>query len=134
MSWLAPAIGFVIAMGAIGVTSKLALRSFQWQDLVVWTALTYLAAAITVVLAGQGGLRWVSDTPWAIVSGMLPAIGLVMFFVAVEAADASRVVPVTSVYPVVTVLLAWLLLGETITTGQAVGLLLVISGLAILTR
>ena len=132
--WLAPTIGFVIATGLLGVTSKLALRSLQWQDLLVWTALAYAAVAVVVLISGRGRLRWAADTPWAIVSGVLPVASLVMFFIAIGAANASRVVPVSAIYPLVTVVAAWLLLNETITVTQAFGMLLVIGGVVALTR
>jgi bacterial/archaeal transporter family protein len=132
--WIAPTIGFVIATGLLGVTSKLALRSLQWQDLLIWTALAYAIVAVTVLATGGGRPRWTPDTPWAIVTGILPVASLVMFFLAIGAADASRVVPVSAIYPLVTVVAAWLLLNETITVTQALGMLLVIGGVVALTR
>jgi hypothetical protein len=33
--WLVPTLGYAMALGAAGVTSKLALRSVTWQGLVL---------------------------------------------------------------------------------------------------
>ncbi len=43
--------------------------------------------------------------------------------------ETSRVVPFTSAYPIVTVLLARLYLGEHLTTGKMLGALLIVAGL-----
>jgi transporter family protein len=57
-----------------------------------------------------------------------------MFFLAVDAADVSRVVPVTAAYPLVTVLAAVLVLSESISIERAVGMLLVVIGVIMLSR
>lgn len=129
-----PTAAFVIANGLLGLTTKLALRSVEWQELVMWSALAYGVAALVLLAVGRGSLRWVSDTPWAIVSGILPVIGLAMFFLAINNAEVSRVVPITSAYPLVTVLLALLFLNEAFTVPRGLGILLVVCGVALLSR
>lgn len=100
----------------------------------MWSALAYGVAALVLLAVGRGSLRWVSDTPWAIVSGILPVIGLAMFFLAINNAEVSRVVPITSAYPLVTVLLALLFLNEAFTVPRGLGILLVVCGVALLSR
>jgi transporter family protein len=57
-----------------------------------------------------------------------------MFFLAITNAEVSRVVPITSAYPLVTVLLALLFLNEAFTVPRGLGILLVVCGVALLSR
>jgi transporter family protein len=65
-------------------------------------------------------------------SGALAAGALITLFLALDAGDVSRVVPITSAYPVVTVLLAALLLSERVTAGRVGATLLVVAGVILL--
>jgi len=134
MAWLLPALGFVLTTGLLGVTSKLALRSVDWPELVLWTSGAYLTAAAALLLTGTVRFQWGSDTPWAVTTGLLPVVSLILFFLAVGATEVSRVVPITAGYPLVTALAAVLLLSETISLGRAVGILLVVTGVIMLSR
>jgi transporter family protein len=133
MSWLAPAIAYVFALGALGVTSKLALNSLSWQQLLPWTLAAYALVVGVMLAVGQTDFRWHSGTGWAVVTAALAVGSLILFFVALGLGDASRVVPVTAAYPAATVVLSVLFLGESITPIRIAGLLLVIGGVVLLT-
>jgi transporter family protein len=130
--WVLPTAGFVVLLGLLGVTTKLALRSLEWPDLVLWTALAYGGTALVLIAVGRGSLRWVSDTPWAAATGVIPAIALVLFFVAVNSGEVSRIVAIGAAYPLITALLAVLLLDETVTPPRLAGMLLVVVGVVLL--
>lgn len=100
----------------------------------MWSALAYGGAAVLLLTIGRGSLSWASDTPWAIATGVIPVLSLVMFFLAVSNAEVSRVVPISSAYPLITALLAVLFLNEALTATRAGGMLLVVAGVAILSR
>jgi uncharacterized membrane protein YfcA len=57
-NWLLPALGFVLATGLVGVTSKLALRSVDWPELVLWTTGAYLIASAALLLSGAVRFQW----------------------------------------------------------------------------
>ena len=59
---------------------------------------------------------------------MCGALGLATFYLALERGKASAVVPMISAYPIVTVALALVLLGESLGATQIVGVALVIGG------
>jgi uncharacterized membrane protein len=133
VSWLVPAIGYVLALGALGVTSKLALETLNWKQLLPWTLLAY-AVAVTVLLAmGQTDLRWHSGSGWAVATAALAVGSLILLFVALGLGEASKVVPVTAAYPAATVVLAALFLGEDISLARVAGMLMVIVGVVVLT-
>ncbi len=133
LGWLSPTLAFVAGMGAIGVTSRLALRTLGWQEVLVWTALAFAVVAIALLAVRQAQLRIVANTRWAIVVGALLVVGLVALQTALSTGEASSVIPVTAGYPVVTLVLAATVLAEPVTRRGWAGTLLVIGGVALIT-
>jgi transporter family protein len=132
LEWLAPALGFVLLEGALGITTKLAFRGIDWRQLLLWVtvAFVFLAAGVVVI----GGESLPLGAGWAALSGLFAAGGLWVFFVALGRGEASRVVPVTAAYPVATVVLAGIFLSEEIDAPRVAGTVLVVAGVAILSR
>lgn len=134
LEWLAPALGFVVLEGALGITTKLAFRGMDWRQLLLWVTAAYvLLAAGLVVIAGES-LPLGAGAGWAALSGVFAAGGLWVFFVALGRGEASRVVPVTAAYPVATVFLAGIFLSEEINAPRVAGTVLIVAGVAILSR
>jgi transporter family protein len=132
--WLAPTLVFTCALGVIGVTSRLALDTLDWYDLVVWAALIYTTAAVCVFVHGRArGERFVRPDGWAVVAGTLAVLSLAALYVALGNGDASIVIPVSSAFPIVTLLLAWLLLGERLTVRRVLGTVVVVAGVVVIT-
>jgi transporter family protein len=132
--WLIPTLGYVVVVGALGVTSKLALRSVSWQAAIAATTAVYVVA--TLVFAALGQIKLGSsgiDLFWAFASGVLAVGSLILLYLALGSGEASKVVPVTAAYPAVTLVLAALFLSEALTLGRAAGALLVIGGVVVLT-
>ncbi len=61
---------------------------------------------------------------WAAVGGFLAFAGFLTFFVALEQGNASTVVTLSALYPVVTILLSIAFLHERLTSRQSVGIVL----------
>lgn len=133
MDWLLPTLGFVVTLGAVGVTSKLALRTLRWQDLILWTTVVYLGVSIFVLLTKQGSFGSGRDVWWALFTAVLAITSLICLYLALGKAPASKVVPVSAAYPAFTLLLAALVLSEKISLPQVGGLLLVIGGVVLIT-
>lgn len=133
MTWLLPTLVYILAVGALGVTGKLALRTLSWPDLILWTGAGYIAVAAVLLALGRTEVRFVEGTAWAALSGALAIGGLIMLYLALGAGKAGTVVAVSAAYPVVTLLLAAAFLAEGVTVGRAVGAGLVILGVVVLT-
>jgi uncharacterized membrane protein len=133
VNWIAPAIGYVLAVGALGVTSKLALESLSWQQLLPWTFLAYGVTVAALMVSGKTDWGWHSGTGWAIASAALAVGALILLYVALGLGDASKVVPVTAAYPAATLVLAAIFLGENISPARIAGMLLVVVGVVVLT-
>ncbi len=133
MGWLLPTLGYILAVGALGVTGKLALRTLSWPDLILWTGVGYIVVATVLLAMGRTEVRLAEGWGWAALSGALAITGLVMLYLALGTGKASTVAAVTAAYPVVTLLLAAAFLSEAVTVGRAVGVGLVVVGVVVLT-
>ena len=132
--WIPPTIGYIVILGAAGVTAKLALRTISWQQLVLWVPVAYVVfSAIFVIFQGSRFPLGVGGA-WAAVTAFAASSALILFFYALTKGPASQVTPATSAYPVVTVIGSALFLGEKITLVRGIGTGLVILGVVLLAR
>ena len=133
MLWIVPTMCYVVAVGALGVTSKLALRSLVWQDIILWSGIGYMLVASFLLIIGQAGVRSSSNTWWAVLSAALAIASLVSLYVALGHGDATKISAISAGYPAVTALLAAATLGEVLTAARIAGIALVIGGVVLLT-
>jgi transporter family protein len=133
MAWLVPTVVYVCIIGALGVTTKLALRTAGWQELFVWSAVSYVAVAAVLVGSGAAQVRLREGSGWILLTALMVALSLIAFYVALGQGEASKVVPVTAAYPVVTLVLAAAFLSEPVSAVRLAGVGLVVSGVVIVT-
>jgi bacterial/archaeal transporter family protein len=132
-AWLVPTLAYVVTLGALGVTSKLALRTLDWQELVIWSAGAYLLVAVVLLAVGGGSLHIETNTWWAVLSAFIVVASLILLYVALGNGEASKIIPITAAYPAVTLIGAALFLSESITLAKVGGMLLVLAGVVVLT-
>jgi uncharacterized membrane protein len=131
--WLVPTLGYAMALGAAGVTSKLALRSVTWQGLVLLITPVYIATTIGLVAIGGIEIGGGINVFWGVVSSVLMVAALILLYVALGGGEAAKVASVGAAYPAVTLIGSALFLGEAFTLGRALGVALVIGGVVVLT-
>lgn len=131
-SWLVPSLAYVLVVGMLGITTKLALEDLHWTELVLWASVSYVAIAMAMVVLGGQRLELVPDARWGALSGAFAATALITLFLALNSGDVSRVIPITSSYPVVTLALAAIVLGERVTSKRVLATILVIAGVILL--
>jgi bacterial/archaeal transporter family protein len=131
--WLVPVLIYVFTLGAVGVTSKLALKHLQWQDLVLWLGIGHLFSVVALVISGTARPRRVPGTPMAIITALVAALGLISLYVALAHGEASKVVPISAAYPALTLILSAVFLGERLTMRRVVGVAMVVAGVVMVT-
>lgn len=131
-SWLLPTLAYVGFLGLLGILTKFALRGMTWQEMILWTAVAYAVVAVCLVVFGGTSFVVAGASVSAFATGLCAALGLVCFFVALNAGDVKTVVPITSAYPVVAMFLAALLLAEKLSLAGVAGAFLVVVGVVIL--
>jgi transporter family protein len=133
MGWFIPTVAYVLVLGALGITTKLALRTLDWQHLLPWTLLAYAVTVAALLVMGQPGWSWQPGTSWAVASAALAVGALILLFLALGAGEASKVLPVSAAYPAVTLVLSALFLGEHISPARVAGVAFVILGVVLIT-
>lgn len=131
--WLLPTLVAVAGLGALGVTSGLALRTLVWQDLILWTGVGYIGVVAVLLATGQTEVRVVTNTPWAMLTAVLAISALIALYLALGAGEASKVVPVSASYPAVTLVLAAIVLSESVSALRWAGAAMVIGGVVLIT-
>ncbi len=110
-----PAAG--VAIRSLGVLVGLVVFSLIWSP---WAACAAMPARSIVLLMAGGCLA--------------SFVGQMAFYEALKSGAVSQVTPVAGAYPLISVLLGWLILREPFTLSRALGALCVVAGIALLRR
>ena len=131
-NWRTWMIVYLVLLGVWGVMVKVA--SVRLNALTV-TFVSTTAAWLTVVLFSLPRLNFSSrfGVSIAVLCGVIGGITSIIFYGVLKYAPASIVIPLTTLYVLVTVVLSYAFLGETISLRQAAGILLGIAAVFLLT-
>lgn len=121
--------------GIWGVLSKGPSRELSgWMTQVLFT---FALIPSVVVACLSKNVRTGTNKPlglfWGFVSGLIAAAGNIFFYLALEAgAETAIAVPLTNVYPLVTIAIAWVWFGERLNRVQALGLVFAVGAILLL--
>ena len=121
--WLGFAVAALVLWGVTGVTQKLSTNRISSERSFLWFcwAMVALSAAVVVVARPHWGLGTLVVV-CSIAGGALNGLGAWTSFRALESGGkASIVISLISLYPLLTVALAVILLGERLTWTQTAG-------------
>ena len=129
-TWFIFALIALLLWGVWGLFPKLATNYLTPASVMVFSGIGNLLVLI-------GVLAFLNFRPdvhprgitLAIVAGLLGTLGTIPFLYAISKGKASVVVPLTSLYPLVTIVLALLILREPMTLKQGVGIILALIAL-----
>ncbi|KAA3604255.1 MAG: DMT family transporter [Planctomycetota bacterium] len=124
LAWGLSTIVYRLAMDRkIGTAGEIAL----FKNAIGLVVLVALSLGLGPELGG--GLGAWSDVPWLLLAGISGmAVGDFLYFVAVHHLGVGRTLILNQGTPVLTALAAWPLFGETLNTGQVLGMILVVAG------
>jgi len=128
----------LVGFGSGAICDKLALRGLPASAAVIARSLM-----TAVIFTGYGAFarqfRRIAAAPaiplaW-LVAGVVvnPVLGQFALYKALKFGEASRVVPIAASYPLVTVILAALFLGEKLTAPKVAGVLCIVVGIGLIT-
>ncbi len=135
MKWLAYSLATLALWGAWGVLLKFASEaSRSWKEVYVTTNLAIIAVvALILLLEGPQALLKGRAGLVALAAGFAGTLGFIFMVAALEAGgQASVVIPITSAYPVVTVVLSRMVLGEHLDAWKIIGVVMVTAGVMVL--
>ena len=124
-SWLLPALLAVICFGLWGLFAKLAALHIDARSALFFQAVGYFVIGLlTLNLLKYKPEANVKGLSFAILSGVASAVGCLFYFYAADKGRTSTVVTMTALYPVVTILLAFMMMRESIDLRQSFGIFL----------
>lgn len=124
MNWLIFAVIAIVAWGVWGLLLKIAYNYVDWKQLFILTDVGILISTVVFYLYFRPSFANLSQTGvvLSIITGITGSIGALGFYLALNQGKISIAVPLTSLYPAVTILLALLILKEKITIIQGLGI------------
>lgn len=134
-AWMVYSLLALLLWGVWGILNKVATsRLPSWMVFSV-ELLPYLMVGGIVWGLSRGPVVWNGPgLAAAMAAGLSGGVALFFFLKALASGPASVVVPLTSLYPVITVLLGVTLLGETLTGRHVAGILLAMGAVWLLSK
>ncbi len=134
--WLIYAFIALIFWGITGVTQKLSTNAISTELCFIWFAYAMIAISLVVVVTVPIEWHMKAKVSWlAVIAGGLNGLGAMTSFAALEkGGNASIVIPLCYLYPLVTVFLAMTFLHESITRVQVVGIALALLSAILLSQ
>ncbi|MEM1947123.1 MAG: EamA family transporter [Candidatus Caldarchaeum sp.] len=131
--WFLLVVLTLLVWGIWGVVTRIASASLGWRDTTAIAAIGHMAVAFLFILVSRADIVPKSTVwPLALFAGSLGFLGALTFYMALSLNPSSIVVVATSLYPLVTLVIAFFVLGETISVRQAVGVGLALAALALI--
>ena len=122
--WFWFAVAVLISWGVVGLLQKLSTNYISAESSLIWLVVGF-ALLEPFFYPGKRVFEYSKwNLAWALLSGLLNALGAWALFAALKnGGKASVVSPLTALYPLVVIILAPILLHESITVLQFVGVI-----------
>lgn len=126
--WLAYALMALLAWGFWGYFSKMASTHTRPRQTLLFQAVGVAAFALVVLCVERFHVDWSpAGFGWSFAAGFVNFIGFLTFFAAVDRGKVSTVITMSSLYPLITILLSMALLHERISRREGVGIVLALA-------
>ena len=123
--WVLYAVLTLLSWGVWGFFSKLASNQTRPRQVLLFQAAGALAFALLVLTLERFRIQWsTGDFAWSFAGGFVNFVGFLVFFAAIEMGKVSTIITMTSLYPVVTIVLSTIFLHERITRREGLGIVL----------
>jgi transporter family protein len=125
MNWLISCLVAMVCWGLWGFLMKLASEHFNWHQIFVVSSIVTLSASLLIFVLLKPSINVHSPGfGYALLAGVAGALALIAFYNALGVGRAIIVVPLTALYPVITIILSYLILNEKIALVKGVGIML----------
>jgi transporter family protein len=136
MSWVFWALLSAVFAAATALLAKFGIAGVDpnLATAIRTTVVVAFAWAIAIGFGAHGGLAHVERRSWIflVLSGLATGLSWLCYFRALSLGPASKVAPIDKLSVVFVILLAWPLLGESITPAKILGGLLIAAGAIVL--
>ena len=121
--WIVYACLTLLAWGVWGFFSKLASGYTRPRQTLIFQAAGVMAFGLVVLAMERFHITW--SPPgfgWSAAAGFVNFAGFLAFFAAIDKGKVSTVIAMSSLYPVITIVLSVLFLQEKISTREGLGI------------
>lgn len=135
MSWLIFSLICLLLYGVWGFLSKFLSAELNAPSLLIYSLMGSALGIPLYVLTYRKSFSFEWGNGWTylgILVGIFASLGAFFFFNAIAQGEASKVVVITSLYPIITTILAFLFLNEAISFTKILGITLCLLGIIIL--
>jgi bacterial/archaeal transporter family protein len=133
MGWLTASLLALTGFGLWGFFSRLAVDHIDAASALVYqTAGVFLTGLLMFFLLG---LRPATDwrgNGYAILTGIAYGVGCLFYFYAVQRGKVTTVVTLTALYPLLTIMLSWFFLQESVSFRQWMGIFLALAAILLM--
>ena len=124
-NWLTPALFSLFSFGLWGLFTKLSVVHIDSKSALVYqTAGVLLVGLFTLSMMNFKPAADMKGFTYSILTGIAYGVGCLFYFVAASKGKIITVVTLTALYPLVTIVLAYLLLKEAVSLKQCSGIFL----------
>lgn len=128
--WLTPALLALFSFGLWGLFSKLALAHIDSKSALIFqTAGVLIVGLITLSMLNFKPSTDIKGLGFGLLTGLAYGIGCLFYLIAADKGKIITVVTLTALYPLITILLSYLLLQETINLKQMIGILFALAAI-----
>lgn len=123
--WVLPAFGVILAWGLWGFLPKLTTQYLGPRSVMVYEVIGAICVALIVLIWMDFRLEvnW-RGASLAMMAGALGTAGALCYVIAMARGPVALIVTFTALYPILSILLAWLILGEMVSLRQGIGIFL----------
>ena len=133
MNWLILCIITIVTSGIVGFFIKLAFRYSSWTEIYVVEMATLFVLSLLVFVIQRPTISVGSlGFYYALIAGVMATVGSVAIYLALQEGNAMVVIPLTSIYPVVTIVLSYFILHEHISPVKWAGVVLALVALVLI--
>src|SRR3990167_7138027 len=126
-SWLPATLLSLLSFGLWGLFTKLAVVHIDSKSALIYQTLGVIViGVITLSMANFKPATDAKGLMYAVLTGAAYGVGCLFYFVAASKGKIITVVTLTALYPLITILLAYWFLKETVSLHQWIGILLAI--------
>jgi transporter family protein len=133
--WMIFSMLAVLLWGIWAFVGKIASDGLKPQHMLAYSLIGY-TTAVPILLLWIGRDVFSPGNPRAVglalLTGFISAAAGCSYYLALSKGEVSRIVVITSIYPVVTCLLSFWFLGETFSLSKIAGIILCLAGVALL--
>ncbi len=131
--WLIPSVFALILWGVWGVLQKIATNQMEPRNVYFISALGALSVVLVILSTSRFPLSLnFEGVFFSLVAGICSSLGGLLFLEAMKRGEAAIVITFTALYPAVSIAISFILLNETITMKQGIGIVLALISMLLL--